>query len=145
MVTTCLELSMAATPESVGPGRRRVAELAARIGAPTRVVDDVRLCVSEALANAVQHAYGRKPGTVAVTVELDDDEITVVVRDAGRGLAGRRPGRGYGLHIIESLTRRHVISSTPHGGTEVRMTFGLGKARAPAARAASGRVNRPPA
>ena len=53
---------------------------------------------------------------------------TVVVRDGGAGLSEfRQDGElGFGLRIIEELTSRLVISSTPNAGTEVRMVFAFG-------------------
>lgn len=133
-MTTCLELSTAATPETVAHVRGRVAEAAARVGATEEVVDDVRLCVGEAVANAALHAYGPEPGPVDVSVEVGHGELTVVVRDEGRGLGRARPGSGpgYGLRIIEHVPRRFLISSAPNLGTEVRMVFGLRGPPAPA-------------
>jgi stage II sporulation protein AB (anti-sigma F factor) len=131
MVTTCLEFSVPATPANVGSVRRRVAEAASRAGASGRVVDDIRLCVSEAVANAVLHAYGQTSGTVEVVVELDKGELALLVRDTGNGLARRRTSAegGYGLQIIEELSRSHSISTIPGKGTEVRMTFELEHSR----------------
>jgi stage II sporulation protein AB (anti-sigma F factor) len=128
MTTTCLEISVPATLVNVRRVRRRVAELAADAGAPEHVVDDVRLCVSEAVANAVVHGYDRdQRGEITVSVSVRGDELTVVVFDDGKGLTDfKRDGDlGYGLRVIEKLTRRCLVSSAPNAGTEVHMTFPL--------------------
>jgi stage II sporulation protein AB (anti-sigma F factor) len=118
---------MPATPASIRDVRGRVAELAAEAGADERVVDEVRLCVGEAVTNAVVHGYGSQPGTVDVVAQLTGDELTVVVRDEGNGLAEfRRDGDiGYGLRIIDRLTRRYELRSAPNVGTQIRMIFAL--------------------
>ena len=126
---TYLELSLPAVPASVRRARVSVAAAAAELGASGRVVDDVRLCVSEAVSNVVRHAYGTKPGEVDVAVEHDDGELDVVVQDDGRGLRATRfrgPAGGFGLKIIDKLAGRCTITSTQGTGTEVRMTFSLG-------------------
>jgi anti-sigma regulatory factor (Ser/Thr protein kinase) len=129
-MTLCLELSLPATPVSARTVRNEVAEVAARMGAPERVVEDARLCVNEAVTNVVRHAYRSSDGKVGVTVAREDDELTVVVRDEGVGLSDfvSEGDLGYGLRIIERLTSRHVISSAADRGTEVVMVFGLGSA-----------------
>lgn len=126
-MTSCLEISAPATLASVRAVRGKVAEIAARVGAEDQVVDDVRLCVGEAVTNAVVHGYGPEDGTVDVTVELARDELTVVVSDEGKGVTSLRGSAedGYGLRIIERLTLRYLISSAPNVGTEVRMIFPL--------------------
>lgn len=42
------------------------------------------LAVDEALANVVEHAYGKSPGDVHLTFGLGDDHLEVVIRDNGR-------------------------------------------------------------
>ena len=86
MQKTCLALSLPAVPASVRKARVSVGETAACLGANQRVVDDIRLCVSEAVSNVVRHAYGTRPGDVDVVVEREDKNLRVVVRDEGQGM-----------------------------------------------------------
>ncbi len=125
---TCLDLSLAATPSNVRTARVAVGEAAAEHMQSDRLVDDVRLCVSEAVTNVVRHAYGTKRGAVQVVVEREDGELVVAVRDDGMGLtASRRRGKsdGFGLKIIDKIATRHTIASAPKTGTEIRMVFEL--------------------
>ena|SRR5438093_272824 len=126
-MVTCLQLSLPAVASTVREVRQAVAEIATEVGMPEHVVEDARLCVSEAVTNVVRHAYAGD-GSVDVSVERAGGELTVVVRDGGAGLSEfRQDGElGYGLRIIEELTSRLVISSTPNAGTEVRMVFAFG-------------------
>jgi anti-sigma regulatory factor (Ser/Thr protein kinase) len=131
-IATSLELVASPSALSVGPVRRRVAEVAVEAGAPRAVVAEIALCVSEAVTNAVLHAGGAAPALIGIVVTMSDDELTVVVRDEGRGFGASTPpnGRspGHGLAIIEQLAGSRTIASAPNGGTEVRMTFGLDRA-----------------
>jgi anti-sigma regulatory factor (Ser/Thr protein kinase) len=70
---------------------------------PDRI--DAVLAISEACANAVQHAYpSGEPGEVEVTGRLVVDEdvrrIVVVVRDEGRW-QNQANARGYGLKAVQ--------------------------------------------
>jgi anti-sigma regulatory factor (Ser/Thr protein kinase) len=126
-MTTRLELSLPAIPGSVRVARDAVAETFAAVGAGQQATEDVRLCVSEAVTNAVLHAYRDGRGNVGVSVEDSDGELTVVVRDEGKGLTRfQQEGElGYGLRIIDRLATRCAISTAPDVGTEVRMAFAL--------------------
>lgn len=125
-----VDVVLPAIPVSVRAARVAVGNAAADIAVDERIVDDIRLCVSEAVTNSVRHAYGADGGTVQVVVSHVDDDLVVVVCDqgAGFGSSSRRHGEpgGLGLEIIDALTSRHDIASTPNLGTEIRMTFALG-------------------
>ncbi len=128
--TPLVEVVLPAIPMSVGAARAAVGDAAAHIAVEQRIVDDIRLCVSEAVTNSVRHAYGADGGTVEVVMTKVDDELTVVVGDQGAGFESSsvvrdEPG-GLGLEIIDALTSRHAISSSADLGTEIRMTFALG-------------------
>lgn len=124
---TPYEVAFPAVPGSVRRARETVAGIAARLGAPKDVIEDARLCVSEAATNSVRHAYDGGKGEVRVRVARSDSELTVAVSDDGIGLADfQREGElGHGLRIIDQLTRRCAITSGPNRGTEVRMVFPL--------------------
>jgi anti-sigma regulatory factor (Ser/Thr protein kinase) len=125
--TTCLDLRLPAVPSSVQKARDAVAAVVSKVLRGKRVADDVRLCVSEAVTNVVRHAYGRDGGDVEIRVEREDDEVSVVVRDTGKGMTkSEREGRvgGFGLKIIARIADRSRITSSPNAGFEVEMVFG---------------------
>ena len=125
-----VDVVLPATATSVRAARAAVGDVAADIAVEERIVDDIRLCVSEAVTNSVRHAYGPDGGTVQVVVTHVDGELVVVVCDHGAGFGSSRRRRddagGLGLAIIAALTSRHDIASAPNMGTEIRMTFALG-------------------
>lgn len=122
------EWSAKAEPSSVAPLRRAVVEFAGSHGMSREVADDLRLCVSEAVTNAVLHAFrDRVPGTVSVTAEVDAGDVVVRVSDDGRGFAPRNdsPGLGLGLSLIGDLASELTITRPRGGGTIVSMSFRL--------------------
>jgi anti-sigma regulatory factor (Ser/Thr protein kinase) len=120
--------------------RHRVVQAAREAGAAGPVLDEIALCVGEAVANAASHAYDDDRGTIAVFVQSDALSLTVTVRDRGSGLESRADatapaspeaygargeGSGFGLRIIRALARDVSMWSLPGQGTVMRMRFSL--------------------
>jgi anti-sigma regulatory factor (Ser/Thr protein kinase) len=124
---TILELTAHAVAANVPWIRRRVARAARRAGASLDIVQDMTLCAGEAVANAARHAYGDGRGPVHVLVRRDEDVLTVVVRDDGKGLGDPRDADsgGFGLRIIWRLAHDLQLVLPSSGGTELRMGFPL--------------------
>ncbi len=119
---------MVALPASVPALRSDVATFARAAGIREPLLSSVKLAVSEAVTNAVLHAYvGARPGPVHVAAWLEDDCLLVEVSDNGAGMTPRldSPGLGVGLPFIADTADGLDISSSPRGGTLVRMTFAL--------------------
>lgn len=117
-----------AQAENIGRLRHAVVNFARRNGATDRQLDDVALAVSEALSNALMHAYvGRnRPGVMEVHASVDQGSLMVVVCDEGVGLMPRldSPGLGCGLAIISRVTEKlDLVDARP--GVRVIMTFSL--------------------
>ena len=115
-----------ATPDSIQPLRRAVVELAAARGASQDQLENIALAVSEAVSNAVMHAYveEERPGTVAVEALVRDDALDVAVCDEGRGLLPREdsPGLGWGLALIDRIAEQlRLDESGP--GVRLQMRF----------------------
>jgi anti-sigma regulatory factor (Ser/Thr protein kinase) len=125
--TPRLELRLQAEPSSARQAREAVAKAATSLGARPAVVDDIRLCVSEVVTNAVRHAYLGEPGEVVVSCDRFRGGVLVVVRDFGLGTTPHAPRRhgegGFGWKIVQSLADRYTVRSTPEDGTEVWMSF----------------------
>jgi anti-sigma regulatory factor (Ser/Thr protein kinase) len=118
-----------AIPESVGQLRRAVGEFARSHGAADDVVMALQLATSEAMSNAVIHAFADRdaPGTLTITAAREGDEIAVIVRDDGTGMRPRpdSPGLGVGLPLMTRSTQSLRFSEGDDGGTEVAMRFTL--------------------
>lgn len=117
-----------AVAQCIGPLRRAVVQVAARAGARGRQLDDIALAVSEAVANAVRHAYPPgAPGTVTVDARVDDRVLEVLVCDEGSGMPApsEQPGSGLGLLIIARVTDSLELRDAAPG-VELRMAFRIG-------------------
>ncbi len=127
VVGKTLNESYPAVAASVPAARRAISQLAAEAGAPPEQVEAVRLAASEAITNAVRHAYRRGQGMVHVTAALASDELWVLVSDDGCGMQVRSdsPGLGLGLGLISQESDDFTILRRASGGTEVRMRFDL--------------------
>jgi anti-sigma regulatory factor (Ser/Thr protein kinase) len=121
------EWSARAQPAVVRTLRHAVTAFAARAGLPAQTLDDVGTRVSEAVTNAVVHAFrdGRAAGTVTVRAESDDNELTILVIDDGLGFAPRTdsPGLGLGIPTIAALASTMTVRSALSGGTMLSMAF----------------------
>ena len=119
-----------ASSESVPELREAVGDFAYKYGVPEPLLSDIRLAVSEAVTNAVLHAFrGRADGTVTASVTLRDAEwVEVRVTDDGSGMAPRNdsPGLGLGLPLIRHLADQFEHRQPPDStGTELWMGFRL--------------------
>jgi serine/threonine-protein kinase RsbW len=123
--TQRLELRLQASPAAVPGVRRAVVDFAMlhRVG----VAPDVALAISEAVTNAVLHAYRNgASGDIRVVACAEPDRLVVVVRDYGCGMSPHpsSPGLGLGLSVIGRLsTEMNVERPDDGGGTRLRMHF----------------------
>ena len=118
-----IEEELPAAPASVAAARRLMRRFAGDLGVD---LDAIELAVSEAVANAVVHAYEDGDGTVEVRAEAAPYELRIAVRDHGGGIRpGTTGGAGFGLAIIRRLAQ-HVDVDDTAGGVTLRMTFPRG-------------------
>ena len=120
-----LELRTQATPAAVPGVRHAVVAFAELHG--VGIGPDVALAVSEAVTNAVLHAYrDHSAGPIRVVACAEPDRLVVVVRDYGCGMSPNpnSPGLGLGLAVIGRLaTEVNIERPDEGGGTRLRMCF----------------------
>jgi anti-sigma regulatory factor (Ser/Thr protein kinase) len=104
-----------------------VADFARAAGAVGPTLEAIRLAASEAITNAVLHAYHEPGGTVSVSASCLPDELWLLVSDDGDGLQPGRDSRGLGLGlaVIAQLADEFQIVSRSTGGTQLQMRFRL--------------------
>src|SRR2546430_17047303 len=100
-----LNESYPAVASSVSLARRAITAFAVAAGMGGEQLDAVRVAVSAAVTNVVQHAYPDRPGRVEVSAAIASGELWVLIADDGCGLRADRPGpgRGLGLALIALL------------------------------------------
>jgi anti-sigma regulatory factor (Ser/Thr protein kinase) len=126
--TPDLELKLPARAENVAVIRHAFGGFAEALSVDEQTLADIKLAVTEACTNVVIHAYeDGEFGDLEVDASIDDDRLTVVIRDNGRGIVPRpdSPGLGLGLPLIATLAESLELGKDPADHTEVRMTFRL--------------------
>ena len=118
-----------ARPERIAAIRHEVRDCAEANGASDP--NAVALAVTEAITNAVVHAYvdRAEPGDIEVIVQrLPDAGLEILVCDEGRGMMPRAdsPGIGLGLPRVATLAERFEVQARAGGGTRVLMAFATG-------------------
>jgi serine/threonine-protein kinase RsbW len=84
--TDRLEMHLTSEPAQIAPVRLAVEKFAAAAGLSDKGVGEVGLCLNEALANVMRHAYEGVTGKpISVTVENKNGELVVSIRDWGNG------------------------------------------------------------
>ena len=93
--------TLPAQPRNVAVVRRALEAIAEELALPRRLIEDMRLAVTEACTNVVRHAYdddGRDDAN-AMRVDLlpSVHGMEVIVEDRGRGLGPSPDAQGPGL------------------------------------------------
>ena len=117
-----------------GFARSAAASFAAQLDPTLDELGDVKTAVSEAVTNAIVHAYPDALGKVELKLRLyPENEFEVVVRDWGVGIAdieqartplfttGSQERSGMGFTIMESFMDAVKVRSTPGKGTVVTL------------------------
>ena len=117
-----------------GFARTAAACFAAQLDPTLDEVNDIKTAVSEAVTNAVVHAYPDRLGKVKLRLRLfEDHTLEVTVQDWGVGIADIQQARtplfttgngeraGMGFTIMESFMDSLKVRSKPGKGTVVTM------------------------
>lgn len=117
-----------------GFARAAVACFAAQMDPTLNELEDIKTAVSEAVTNAIVHAYPDAIGKVAVRARIcPGNVLELTVKDHGRGIAdvakareplfttGGEERSGMGFTIMESFMDKLTIRSVPGRGTTVLM------------------------
>ena len=134
-VSNYIKLEFPSKSVNEGYARSAVAAFAAQLDPTMEELGDIRTAVSEAVTNAIVHAYPDSVGTIWLKARIvDDDLLEITVRDKGRGIpdvdqamqplftTGGEERSGMGFTIMESFTDRLKVRSSPGKGTAVTMT-----------------------
>lgn len=114
--------------------RTTVACFAAQLDPTLEELGDIKTAVSEAVTNAIVHAYPDRLGKIILRAKiLQGNGIEIVIRDSGDGIpdidrakepmftTGGTERSGMGFTIMESFMDKLRVTSKPGRGTTVTM------------------------
>lgn len=100
---------------------------------------DIKTAVSEAVTNAVVHAYPNNPGFIDILVKILGDTVYITITDTGVGIVDIERARepfyttikngersGMGFSVMESFMDNVVVKSKLGKGVTVTMTKKIG-------------------
>ena len=129
-----MQITFPSRSANEGFARAAVAAFAAQLDPTVDELAELRTAVSEAVTNAIVHAYPDTIGAVTLTVQLfENGRIRVRVRDRGCGIedidrameplftTGGEERSGLGFSVMQSFTDRLRVRSVPGRGTTVTM------------------------
>ena len=135
-----MKLEFLSLSENEALARVTVSAFASQLDPTVEEIADIKTAVSEAVTNAIIHGYGEKKGIVWLCCELSEDELTVKVKDEGKGIEDIKKAlrplyttspeserSGMGFTVMESFMDSVEIESVVGKGTLVTMKKYIGK------------------
>tara|TARA_B100000427_G_scaffold275521_1_gene244085 strand:+ start:1460 stop:1918 length:459 start_codon:yes stop_codon:yes gene_type:complete len=133
-----VSLTIPSMPEFVGVVRLAISGIAARLNFTIDEIEDIKISVSEACTNVIQHAYGENSNPekdiIDIKAYIIDDNLEIVVKDFGQGFdlsiigtpeqrekSKEKMGLGLGLTFIKSLMDDANFESVQGQGTTIQM------------------------
>ena len=129
-----IKLEFPARSVNEGFARAAAAAFAAQMDPTMEELGDIKTAVSEAVTNAIVHAYPDTLGKVSVRLRVKEGHVLeIVVKDWGVGIAdvdrartplfttGSEERSGMGFTIMESFMDALKVRSAPGKGTTVTM------------------------
>jgi serine/threonine-protein kinase RsbW len=129
-----VELNIPSNPIFERVVRASAAEVGSAFGFSEERVEDLKLAISEAVNNAIDHGNRREASKlVAVVFEIDGEKLEIRISDEGEGSGVERLDvsrrvvdeanleagqlRGFGMYLISELVDDLEVSSSHRGGT----------------------------
>ena len=130
-----MRLEFDARPENESFARVAVSAFAVPFNPTMDVLSDIRTAVSEAVTNAIVHAYRERGGTIALEAALREDGVLALeISDTGCGIPDieqamqpfytsqpEKERSGMGFSVMQSFMDSVRVESEVGRGTRVRM------------------------
>lgn len=123
-----LALCLPGEAQTVGKARRMAAAALSELGVTEECVEEIRLAISEACSNVIEHADD--DDEYEVRLEVRDDVCEIKVIDTGHGFDGdslrhefppAESARGRGIALMHALMDHIQFDSQPERGTVVHL------------------------
>ena len=129
-----MKLEFLSLSENERFARSSVAAFISQLNPTLDEIEDIKAAVSEAVTNAVVHAYQDITGTIYITCTLKENTATITVRDTGCGIEDIALARtplytglkdsersGLGFTVMETFMDEIDVVSSPDSGTCVTL------------------------
>ncbi len=130
-----MRLQFDARPENESFARVAISAFTVHLNPTLDVLSDLRTAVSEAVTNAIVHAYGEKGGQIILEAAIREDALLLLsVRDYGCGIENidramqpffttqpEKERSGMGFSVMQSFMDNVQVTSSPGEGTCVQM------------------------
>ena len=120
--------------------RIAVAAFAAQLDPTIEELADIKTAVSEAVTNAIIHAYPESGGDIEAYFKRENKKITVIITDYGVGIKDVKKSMqplyttlhtqersGMGFTFMEAFSDEITVKSEPGKGTTVKLIKIMGK------------------
>ena len=117
-----------------GFARTAIACFATQLDPTLNELEDIKTSISEAVTNAIVHAYPDSIGFIVVRARIyQENLLEMMVKDSGKGIAdvdkarqpmfttGGEDRSGMGFTIMESFMDKLTVRSVPGRGTTIIM------------------------
>ncbi|MBQ7668306.1 MAG: anti-sigma F factor [Clostridia bacterium] len=132
--TNVMKLEFLSKSTNEGFARVAVASFISQLDPTVEELSDIKTAVSEAVTNAIVHGYENTIGKIYITVKIDERNITIEVKDKGKGIENIEKAReplytskpqlersGMGFTIMESFMDKLTVRSSLGKGTTIVM------------------------
>ncbi|MEK9657499.1 MAG: ATP-binding protein [bacterium] len=131
----CTSIDIPSTAEYVAVIRLTVAGIASKLNFDIESIEDIKIAVSEACNNVIQHAYTQKninTSRIKLEIETENNEFRIQIKDKGIGFNpnkikssnaenDEKLGLGLGIAFMKSLMDEASIESSPGNGTTITL------------------------
>jgi len=133
-IKNTMELRLPSLSINEGFARSVVGAFATQLNPTLEEVADIKTAVSEAVTNAIVHAYPDRIGEIVISASLSGQTLEVSISDKGVGIsdieqarqpffstAGDESRSGMGFTVMETFMDEVTVISAPGEGTTVKM------------------------
>lgn len=134
-----MQLKFLSKSENEVFARNVVAAFALPLNPTLSELSDVKTAVSEAVTNAIVHAYSNEEGWISLDCAIDGESLHITVSDSGKGISDIEqalmpffttlPGEersGMGFTIMQTFMSSFSVESRLGEGTKVTMSKHFG-------------------
>ena len=135
-----MELRFPGISANEGFARICAAAFASQLDPTLEEVADIKTAISEAVTNAIVHAYQEKGGEVILRGELGEHFVRFEIEDSGKGIENLDEAlqpfyttcqgeerSGMGFTVMQTFMDEMHVSSQPGQGTKVMLLKKIGK------------------